>query len=309
MRYIFFGNPEFASLNLKFLIENNKIPIAVVTNPDKPMGRNRKLMPTPVKEVALEYNIPVIEVDKLKDNSLIEKLRSLEPDLFVVVAYRILPSVLLDIPKNGAINLHASLLPDYKGAAPIQYVLLNGEKETGVTTFFLTNKLDNGDIILQKRVEIKDFYNAGDLYNVLLKEGSQLLLDTLDLIERGNYPTRKQEDGNWHYAPKIQKKDMRINWNETAERIRNKVRAFSPYPGAFCYFHDRILKIFDCLVIDDKTTGNPGEVLLADEKKGLYVQTGKGIISVLSLQLQGKKRLGWSEFLRGTKIQRSDFFS
>ncbi|MHB8339136.1 MAG: methionyl-tRNA formyltransferase [Ignavibacteriaceae bacterium] len=296
MNIVFMGTPEFAVASLKVLIENNHKISAVVTTPDKQRGRGQKITFTAVKEFALQNNIPVIQPDKLKEESFINYLKNLNADLFVVVAFRILPREVFSIPHKGTFNLHGSLLPKYRGAAPIQWALINGENETGVTTFFLDDKVDTGSMILQEKIKIDDEDDFGSLHDKLSVLGAGAVLQTVNLIEHGNVELKKQNDSLASPAPKITKEILEINWNLPAAKIHNLVRGLSPYPVAFFHHKEKLIKVF-------KTKLSGTEVLMSGEikqtKDNLFVGCGDSSIEILELQLEGKKRLKTKEFLRG----------
>jgi methionyl-tRNA formyltransferase len=244
MNIVFMGTPDFAIPSLKILIENNHKILAVVTTPDKERGRGQKVTFTPVKQFAIEQNIPVDQPEKLKGNSeFVDRMKQLKPDLFVVVAFRILPKEIFDIPKYGAFNLHGSYLPKYRGAAPIQWALINGDSETGLTTFKLAEKVDTGNIYVQERVEIKPEDNFETLHDRMSVIGSELVLKTVSLIENGNVKLINQDDSLASPAPKISKETCLINWNKSAYEIHNLVRGLSPHPAAFFNYNKKVIKI------------------------------------------------------------------
>ncbi|HUX93326.1 MAG TPA: methionyl-tRNA formyltransferase [Ignavibacteriaceae bacterium] len=296
MNIVFMGTPEFAVASLKVLIENNHKISAVVTTPDKQRGRGQKITFTAVKEFALQNNIPVIQPDKLKEEGFISYLKNLNADLFVVVAFRILPREVFSIPPKGTFNLHGSLLPKYRGAAPIQWALINGENETGVTTFFLDDKVDTGSMILQEKIKIDDEDDFGSLHDKLSVLGAGAVLQTVNLIERGNIELKKQNNSLASLAPKITKEISEINWNLSAEKIHNLVRGLSPHPVAFFHHKGKIIKVFKTkLSVVGKLI--PGEI--KQTKDNLFVGCGDSSIEIIELQLEGKKRLKANEFLRG----------
>lgn len=297
MKIIFMGTPDFAIPSLKLLLESNHKILAVVTQPDKERGRGQKVSFTPVKQFAVENNIPVYQPEKLKDNSeFVDHMKSLNPDLFVVVAFRILPKEVFIIPKFGSFNLHASLLPKYRGAAPIQWALINSETETGLTTFKLAEKVDTGNIYLQQKLEIFPDDNFESLHDRMSEQGAKLVLDTVNLIENGNYELKLQDDSLASPAPKITKETCLINWNESAEKIHNFVRGLSPYPGAYFNFNNKVIKIFKTKVVTEKKL-QPFNFY--QTKTELIIGCGKDALSILEIQQEGKKRMGIEEFLRG----------
>lgn len=296
MRLVFFGTPDFALPSLKILIDCDFDITAVVTVPDKVKGRGQHLSFSPVKKFALQNNLHIFQPENLKEETFINELKNLQFDLGVVVAFRILPKEIYTIPKFGMFNLHASLLPKYRGAAPIQWALINGEKITGVTTFFLEEKVDTGNIILQEKIKIEDEDDFGSLHDKLSILGSEVVLKTVELIDRGKVEIKKQDESLASSAPKISKEICEINWNKSAEEIHNLVRGLSPVPGAYFKFKDKIMKIFKTKILY-KSNLKPGEFL--QTKNSLVVGCGKNSLEILELQQEGKKRLKVEEFLRG----------
>ncbi len=289
------GTPDFAVPALKALVESSHSVIAVVTGEDKERGRGRKLTYTPVKEFALENKIPVLQPKKLKDENFISRLKELNADLYVIVAFRILPVEVFTIPSKGAFNLHGSILPKYRGAAPIQWALINGDKETGVTTFMLEQKVDTGNIILQEKIKIENGDDFGTLHDKLSLLGVEVVSKTVSLIDKGNIKLLKQDDSLSSPAPKITKELTEINWNKSAENIHNLIRGLSPYPGASFMLRDKVIKIFKSKV--SKESCCPGEFI--QTKHSLIIGCGKDSLNILELQQEGKKRLKIEEFLRG----------
>lgn len=307
LRLVFMGTPEFAVPSLKILLENNYEVVGVVTAPDKPAGRGMQLTESAVKKFSLENNLNILQPEKLKSPEFAEQLRALKPDLQIVVAFRMLPEVIWKMPRIGTFNLHASLLPQYRGAAPINWAIINGEKETGATTFFLEHEIDTGKIILQQKVKIKEEETAGELHNELMKTGSELVLKTVQLIEVGNYSLTPQNFSNEiKSAPKLFTETCRINWNNTAHHIHNLIRGLSPYPAAFTKLNGKTLKIYRSKLISNNTfIGNtklsPGEIF-TDGKTFLRIQCSDSLIEILELQLEGKKKIKTDEFLRGYRF-------
>jgi methionyl-tRNA formyltransferase len=299
MRIVFFGTPDFAVTVLKKIYNSENQILAVVTVPDKPRGRGKKLAPSPVKVFALEKKLPVLQPENLKDGKFLTTLRSLEADVFVVVAFKILPEAIYSIPPKGSFNLHASLLPKYRGAAPIHWALINGEKETGVTTFFLEKKVDTGNIILQKKISIDEDDNLGSLYEKLSILGAEATLETLDLIEKKNFKLLPQDDALATPAPKITKEICRIDWNKTANEIKNLIRGLSPAPGAFFQSGGKNYKIFNAKVIE-KNNLNVGEV--KQTKKEIFIGCRNSALQILEIQPEGRKRMTAEEFLRGYSL-------
>lgn len=297
MNIIFMGTPDFSIPSLKALVESQHNIVAVVTAPDKERGRGRKVSYTPVKQFALDNNLPVLQPEKLKNNpEFVEELKKFETDLYVVIAFRILPAEVFTIPKFGSFNLHASYLPKYRGAAPIQWALINGEKETGLTTFKLAEKVDTGNIYLQKKFQIDANDNLETLHDKLSKEGAGIVLDTVNMIESGNYNLKMQDDLLATPAPKITKEFCKIDWNKSAVEIHNLVRGLSPVPGAYFKFKDKIIKVYRSSVVD-KSEVKPFQII--QSKKELIIGCGNDALKILELQQEGKKRMGIEEFLRG----------
>ncbi len=300
MRILFFGSPEFAVPSLEKLVLSSHEVAEVVTRPDKPKGRGRKLKGTAIKEFAAGKGIPIYQPDDLKSPDFIKRLEKSRADLFVVVGFPILPKEVLNIPEKGAVNLHASLLPAYRGAAPIQWAILNGEKVTGVTTFFLNEKVDTGEIILQQEVEIGESETAGELHDKLSLIGSDIILKTVNLIEKGNIKTFPQT-GKVTKAPKITPEMPEINWNHDAQNVVNRIRAFSPFPGAFSFLDKKRVKFFNSSVKKVEHGEKPG-TLISIDNSAITIACGNGSIYVREIQIQGKRRMTVSEFLRGHSL-------
>ncbi|MBI1768993.1 MAG: methionyl-tRNA formyltransferase [Bacteroidetes bacterium] len=304
LRIIFMGTPEFAVPSLEILVENKFNVVAVITAPDKPQGRGQKLTASPVKECALKYAIPVLQPTNLKSPDFINELKSYSANLQVVVAFRMLPEAVWSMPSLGTFNLHASLLPQYRGAAPINWAIINGEKETGVTTFFLKHEIDTGSIIFQEKERINEDDDVGKLYNRLMRKGSFLVLETVKAIEVGNVPSIPQDESvTIKHAPKIFKETCEVNWNQPSEAIRNFVRGLSPYPAAWANLNGKVFKLFSVKSAVDsrQSTVVPGEID-TDNKTYLRVKTQDGSISILEFQPEGKKRMSAEEFFRGNRI-------
>ena len=297
MKIVFMGTPDFAIPSLKILIQNNHSIIAVVTTPDKERGRGQKITFTAVKQFAIEKNISVYQPEKLKGNiEFVELMKSIHPDLFVVVAFRILPKEVFEIPKFGSFNLHGSYLPKYRGAAPIQWALINGDTETGLTTFKLAEKVDTGNIYLQEKVKIDSDDNFETLHDRMSIVGSELVLNTVKLIESGNYDLQKQNDSLALPAPKITKEICLIDFNKSAEEIHNLVRGLSPHPVAYFLHNNKVIKIYKSEVVRNLNL-KPGEI--NQTKTELLIGCGKDAIRILEIQQEGKKRMSTEEFLRG----------
>lgn len=297
------GTPEFAVPSLAVLVENKFNVVAVITAPDKPQGRGQKLIPSPVKESASKFGISVLQPTNLKSPEFLEELKSYKANLQIVVAFRMLPEVVWNMPALGTFNLHASLLPQYRGAAPINWAIINGEKETGVTTFFLKHEIDTGSIIFQEKETIHDSDDVGSLYERLMEKGSQLVLKTVKAIESGNYPAQPQpQEIEIKHAPKIFKETCEINWNQSSKKIVDFVRGLSPYPGAWTVLNGKTFKIFKCqqsIVDSRQPTMDSGQWTT---EHGLKIKTSDGWISIIEFQPEGKKRMTVEEFFRGNKI-------
>lgn len=305
MRIVFMGTPEFAVASLDALIQSGCNIVGVVTAPDKPAGRGQKINESAVKQYAMANCLKVLQPVKLKDEQFLEELKTLNADLQVVVAFRMLPEVVWDMPHLGTINLHASLLPQYRGAAPINWVLINGEKESGVTTFFLKHEIDTGDILFTEKVTLTGRETAGDLHDRLMAKGAGLLVKTVKAVESGRYTENPQEqltEGmELKHAPKIFKEDCNINWDEPAKKIYNFIRGLSPYPTAYTSLNDKILKVFGAEYELSETSEQPGE-FFSDNRTFLKVSATDGFVHLTDVQLEGKKRMGIEEFLRGVRL-------
>lgn len=291
------GTPQFAVPSLDILIKNGHEILSVVTVPDKPKGRGQKLGISEVKQYALDNNLSVLQPVKLKDEAFINEIKNLNPDLIIVVAFRILPPAIFNIPKFGSFNLHGSLLPKYRGAAPINWAIINGDKETGVTTFFLKEKVDTGNIILQEKIEIGENDTLGEVYEKLSAIGAGLVLETVREIEKGEIKIQEQKDEHSSPAPKIFKEDCRINWSKSSDVIHNFVRGLSPHPTAFTMLDGKVLKIYLTNKTEIKSLSDSG-VLLKEGKK-LFVNTNDNLLEILELQLEGKNRMKAIDFLNG----------
>ncbi|MBN1634533.1 MAG: methionyl-tRNA formyltransferase [Ignavibacteria bacterium] len=297
MKIIFMGTPAFAVPSIDILLQNNYNISALVTVPDKRKGRGLKIQYSEVKKFALANNLNVIQPDNLKDELFISEIKRLNPDLIIVVAFKILPESVFTIPKSGTFNLHASLLPKYRGAAPINRAIMNGEKKTGVTTFFLEKSVDTGNIILQKEIEIDNSDNAGTLHGKLSLLGAETVLETVKIIESGNVITVTQDESLATGAPKIFKEDCRINWHRHPEIIRNLIRGLSPYPAAFTFLENNILKIFSSELTNYPSDSEPGMLSVRDKK--LFVNTSGNLLELTEVQPEGKRRMTSHEFING----------
>lgn len=299
MKIVFFGTPDFAIPSLKALFESYHEIVAVVTAPDKLRGRGRNLSPTPIKQFASDNNIPVLTPENLKSEDFEKELKKIEPDLFVIVAFRILPEAIFTIPPKGSFNLHGSLLPKYRGAAPIQWSLINGDKETGLTTFFLEKKVDTGNIILKEKVIIDESDNLGTLHDKMSIIGAKLVLRTVELIDNSEVQLTSQKSEEATPAPKINKETCRINWDKSALEIHNLIRGLSPYPAAFFIHNEKVYKVFQS-EISDKSNLQPSEVL--QTKNEVLIGTSTNSIKILEIQPEGRKRMLIEDFLRGYSL-------
>ena len=318
MKIVFMGTPDFAEASLQALIDASYNIEAVVTNPDRPKGRGMKMLYSPVKELAVSKNIPVFQPEKVRNNiEFIEKIKSINPDVICVVAYgKILPKEILEIPKYGCINVHASLLPKYRGAAPIQWAVLNGDKETGITTMYMDIGMDTGDMILTQKVQIGENETTGELWERLSKIGGNLLVETLNQIEKGIAPRIPQE-GEYTMAPMLEKEMSKIDWeNKTAEEIKNLVRGLNPIMGAYTFLNGKKIKFWKVEVANNigydeeniKMIKN-GTVLISDQKDGIFIKTKKGILRVLEIQGENAKKMSIQDYLRGNKIEEFEVFN
>jgi methionyl-tRNA formyltransferase len=302
LRIIFMGTPEFAVSSLRSLVESKSNVVAVITVPDKPAGRGQKQTASPVKIYAQEQGIPVLQPEKLKNPAFLEELKSYRADLQIVVAFRMLPEVVWSMPPYGTFNLHGSLLPQYRGAAPINWAVINGETETGVTTFFIEKEIDTGKIIFKETEPIYPDDDAGTVYDRLMLKGAQLVVKTVEAIESGNYPQEEQDQPDiLKPAPKIFRETCEIDWTRPAADIHNFVRGLSPYPAAWTSLNQLSCKIFKTEIVSNEVSGQPGEYK-TDNKTFLHFRAADAWIAVRVLQLEGKKRMETGEFLRGTKI-------
>ncbi|MEM1268664.1 MAG: methionyl-tRNA formyltransferase [Bacteroidota bacterium] len=305
MRIVFMGTPDFAVPSLELLIENGYTPVAVVTAPDKRRGRGQKLMPTPIKKTAEAHGIPVLQPASVKDPDFAEALRALDVDVMVVVAFRILPPAVFEAARLGAFNLHGSILPAFRGAAPINRAVMAGVTETGVTTFFLKKKVDTGNIILKRTIPVGPDDTAGDVHDQLMMVGAEAVLETVRRIEAGTAEAQPQDDALATPAPKLFKPDMEIDWSKPAQEVHNHVRGLSPYPGAWTTHAGEQLKIFRTgLAVGTEGTGAPGTVLDTDGR--LLIACGTGAVEVLEAQRAGKRRMPTTALLNGYTLAKGD---
>jgi methionyl-tRNA formyltransferase len=312
LRIVFMGTPDFAVESLRILVENGYNVVGVITMPDKPAGRGHKLQPSAVKNYAVEQNLPLLQPEKLKDEAFHEALKSWQADLQIVVAFRMLPEVVWNMPRLGTFNLHASLLPEYRGAAPINWAIINGERETGVTTFFLTHEIDTGKIIKQEKVAIGENDNAGKIHDELMNVGARLVKETVDDLLAGKVDAIDQSqffqaESELKAAPKIFKETCQIDWSKSAQQAHNLIRGLSPYPAAWTELklqetaEPQYFKIFETEVIPEAHALAPATVV-SDFKTYLRVATPDGFLELKSIQVPGKKGMAVGEFLRGLKM-------
>lgn len=303
MKVVFMGTPDFSVPTLQELINSEHEVAAVVTKPDKPKGRGNKVLFTPIKEVAISNNIKVYQPQKLSEEDFAKAMEDINPDVIVVIAFgKILPKRILDLPKYGCINVHASLLPKYRGAGPIQWSIINGESETGITTMYMDVGLDTGDILLKEVVEIEDTDTGGSLHDKLSDVGAKLLVKTLKEVQNNTINRVKQNSDESTYAPMLEKSLGNINWENESYNIELLIRGLNPWPSAYTYLGNKILKIWAGKVVDDSYKGKPGEIVDI-LKDGFIVKCGKQCILLKEVQLQGKKRMSADAFLRGYKLE------
>lgn len=314
LNILFMGTPDFAKESLEAVYNAGYNILGVVTNPDKPKGRGMKMIASPVKQFAIENNIPIYQPIKIKNNEeFIKEIKELKPDIICVVAYgKILPKEILDIPKYGCINVHGSLLPKYRGAAPIQWAIINGEKTTGITTMYMDIGMDTGDMILKEEVEIGEDETTGKLWERLSKIGGTLLVKTINLIEKGKAPREKQGE-DYTVAPILSKEMAQIDWNKKSSKdIKNLVRGLDPIMGAYTFINNKKIKIWKVNIISNEEFSirfnievqkyKNGEVLLANDKQGLFIKANDAIINVIELQAENSKRMNAKDYLRGNRI-------
>jgi methionyl-tRNA formyltransferase len=303
IRIVFMGTPDFAVASLQALLDQGFNVVGVITAPDKPAGRGLEIQQSPVKQLAVTYKLPLLQPIKLKDSDFLEQLKAWKPDLQIVVAFRMLPEVVWALPAQGTINLHGSLLPNYRGAAPINWALINGEKKTGVTTFLLKHEIDTGDMLLQKEIEIEETDNFGSLYNKLKVMGAAVLTETIErYVQKEIAPTPQLNAGqSLKSAPKLLKETGAINWNSTVYAINNLIRGLSPLPGAYAKLDGKMLKIYYAVVIEEKITVEPGTIE-TDGKNYLRFACQDGWLQVEEIQLEGKKRMKTIPFLQGYRF-------
>lgn len=297
------GTPQFAVPCLETLVNGRHEVIGVFTQPDRPSGRGRKINITPIKEKALSYNIPIFQPDTLKDAEVFRNIEKLDPDIIVVVAYgQILPKGILQIPEHGCVNVHASLLPKYRGAAPINWVIINGERNTGITTICMDTGLDTGDILLKKEIKIYEDETAGELHDRLMNLGAEVLDETIDLIETGKTQPIPQDHKRASYAPMLTKEHGRIDWNKPAGEIKNLIRGTVPWPTSYTAYDGKTVKIWKSSVINSSKDYKPG-VILEVKKDCILIATGQDVLSVEELQFSGRKRMSVNQYLIGNNIE------
>lgn len=302
MRIIFMGTPDFSVPTLEALVQGGHQVIAAVTQPDKPKGRGKSVLMTPVKEKALALSIPVYQPVKVREPEFVELLREMAPDVIVVVAFgQILPKEILTLPKYGCVNVHASLLPKYRGAAPIQWAVIDGEKESGVTTMLMDEGLDTGDMLEWKTIPLDEKETGGSLFDKLSALGGELILSTLEKLEQGTAVRTPQGESGTCYAKMLKKSMGEIDWTMEAERIERLIRGLNPWPSAYTSLKGKTVKIWAADVEAGETTGNPGRITVLKER--ILVETGKDFLAVTELQLEGKKRMDAAAFLRGFQIE------
>ncbi|MDO5156240.1 MAG: methionyl-tRNA formyltransferase [Eubacteriales bacterium] len=304
MKVVYMGTPDFAVDTLEAIVKAGHDVALVITQPDKAKGRSNKLIYTPVKETAIAYNIPVEQPEKVREEQMVQKIRDIQPDVIVVVAFgQILPESILNIPKYGCINVHASLLPAYRGAAPIQWAVIDGLKETGVTTMYMEKGLDTGDIICQSHITLDVDETGGSLFEKLAKDGAKLLIETLKQLEAGTATRTKQDDSKSSYAKMLTKDMGKLDFSKDAGSLECLIRGLNPWPSAYTSLNGKSLKIYKAEVIseDCSLTGEPGEITGKD-KKSFTVRCGTGALRIMNLQLEGKKRMDTSAFLLGYEI-------
>lgn len=319
LKIVFMGTPDFAVESLRILVENDYNIVGVITMPDKPAGRGHKLQFSAVKQYSLEKNLPLLQPDKLKDEQFLSDLKAWNADLQIVVAFRMLPEIVWDMPKLGTFNLHGSLLPQYRGAAPINWAIMNGESETGVTTFFLKHEIDTGEIILQEKVNITESDNVGKIYDDLMHLGAKLVRKTVDMIIAEDVKPMPQDqlyqsEGELKHAPKIFKETCKVNWNKDANEVHNQIRGLSPYPCAWALLNIGTdeepvsVKIYESEIISNNVQHNIGSII-TDNKTFLHVACANGLVSIKQMQMPGKRAMSIVDILNGYKFEENIKFS
>lgn len=306
MKIVFMGTPDIAVGCLQKIIDEKHEILGVVTQPDKPVGRGKKMGMPPVKELALKYDIPVYQPIKARDEEFVQVLRELNPDLIVVVAFgQILPKSILDIPKLGCVNVHVSLLPKYRGAAPINWVIINGEEKTGVTTMYMDEGLDTGDMILTSEFALDDEITAGELHDIMKEEGALLLKQTIDLIAKGEAPRIPQNHEEFTYAPMMNKTLGQIDFSKSAKEIHNLVRGVNPWPSAYTTYKGQTMKVWKTKVLNETSDKHSGTILKVD-KEGIRVSTKNNVLLIREIQMPGKKRVLVEEYIKGNNIETNE---
>jgi len=309
MRLVFFGTPEFASISLKAILDSRHQVVGVVTAPDKPKGRGKKLESSEVKKLSLKHDLHLFQPADLKDHDFISSLRKIEADLFCVVAFRILPEDVFMIPPKGCVNLHGSLLPRYRGAAPINWALINGEAETGLTSFFIRKQVDTGDMILQEKITIGSDETFAELHDRMALKGSALLIKTIDTIEAGNFEAIKQDKSLATPAPKLQQGIGLIDWSKTSIEIHNLIRGLSPRPGAYSYYaQKKHLIIRSRISIENSSDTKAGKIIEADPRHGIKISCGTGIIEIMEIKPESGKIISGADFVKGFRPKAGEFF-
>lgn len=304
MRVVFMGTPDFSVGTLEAIVEAGHEVAAVVTQPDKPKGRGKTVQFTPVKEKAMEYGFPVYQPQRAREESFVEELRKLQPEVIVVVAFgQILPKAILEMPKYGCINVHASLLPKYRGAAPIQWAVIDGEKESGVTTMQMNEGIDTGDILLMKKIPIEEKETGGSLFDKLAAAGAQLLVETLEQVQQGSIQPVPQDHSIATHAKMLDKTLGDIDFKKSAVEIERLIRGLNPWPSAYTRLNGKTLKIWDANVRNQDMDGKPGEVVFVS-KDEIFVKTKEGLLELVEIQLEGKKRMTTDTFLRGYSLEK-----
>jgi methionyl-tRNA formyltransferase len=308
MRIVFMGTPEVAAVSLERLLSAAASVVGVVTQPERPAGRGQKAVAAPVRKAAERYHVPVLAPEKIRDPSFLAALNEWAPELIVVVAYgRILPRQVLDLPPRGCLNVHYSLLPKYRGAAPAAWAIINGEEKSGVTTMFLEEKMDAGPILLQRQISLAADETAASLQAKLAPIGAELLLETISAVEAGSVAPRIQNEAEATYAPILKKEDGLIDWHLSAAAIERRVRGLAPWPSAFTYLDGAMLKIHRAKVVRTESSAPPGEMIKAD-KDGLWVAAGDGALGLEEVQLENRKRMAAAEFLKGARLEKGARF-
>ena len=308
MKVVFFGTPEFAARTLKKALSSHHQIIGVVCGPDRRKGRGRRIIFPEVKQLVLEKGLNILQPEDLKDEGFLRELSGMNADLFCVVAFRILPEEVFEMPPKGCMNLHASLLPKYRGAAPINWAIINGDTETGLTTFFIRKKVDTGDIIMQRKIAIGQDETFGELHDRMADLGGDLLVETMDKIEPGDYETYVQDNSEATKAPKIFPELGKIDWGKSANEVHNLVRGLSPTPAAYTFHNGARITILKTRIAEYKGGASPGEVVSADGKEGLVLRCGEGSLEILQVKPESRKAMTGGEFIRGQRIENGGIF-